>query len=103
MIQAESQRLGRSKGDEATKARRSSANAQQRLAQQRWELEHDAETFDREWFVATVAPTLRTVTLTTIAKAPGMSTSAAAKVRGGRRVPHPRHWEALAILGQPPM
>jgi hypothetical protein len=33
------------------------------------------------------------------AKATEMSTSAAAKVRAGRRVPHPRHWAAaLAAL-----
>jgi CRISPR-associated endonuclease Cas1 len=103
MIQAESQKLGRSKGDGATRDRRSTANAEQRLTQQRWELEHDAEMFDREWFVTTVVPVLRAVTLTTIARATGMSTSAAAKVRAGRRVPHPRHWEALAALGRVPM
>jgi len=30
----------------------------------------------------------------------GMSTSSASKVRAGRRVPHPRHWEALKTVSE---
>jgi hypothetical protein len=56
------------------------------------------EDFDPDWFRSSVLPDLVTVTLPTIAKATGMSTSAAAKVRAGRRVPHARHWAALAHL-----
>jgi hypothetical protein len=53
---------------------------------------------DEEWFRSVVFPGLSSVTLTTIAKVTGMSTSAASKVRAGRRVPHPRHWSRLADL-----
>jgi hypothetical protein len=49
-------------------------------------------------FSELVTSGLATVTLPAIAKATGMSTSAAAKLRAGRRVPHPRHWAALASL-----
>ena len=38
------------------------------------------------------------MTVTEIARATGMSTSAASKVRAGKRVPHPRHWEGLKVL-----
>ena len=84
--------------DPETPARRSLANAEAKLEQQRWEAEHQGETFDREWFTSVVVPGLEGVSLTTIAKATGMSTSAASKVRGGKRVPHPRHWEGLISL-----
>ncbi len=33
-------------------------------------------------------------------KATGMSTASASKVRAGRRVPHPGHWDALGELSQ---
>jgi len=48
--------------------------------------------------VANVLPGLVRVTLTAIAKPTGMSTSNAAKVRSGKRVPHPRHWAGLVAL-----
>ena len=84
--------------DPETSVRRSQANADAKLEQQRWEAEHQGETFDREWFSSVVVPGLQGVSLTTIAKATGMSTSAASKVRAGKRVPHPRHWEGLVAL-----
>jgi hypothetical protein len=80
--------------------RRSTANAEHMLAQQRWELEHEGEAFDREWYLAELLPGLSAVTLTTIARATGMSTSAASKIRSGKRVPHPKHWEALRVLAR---
>jgi hypothetical protein len=63
-----------------------------------WESEHADETHDPDWYVANVLPGLVGVTLTEIAKATGMSTSNAAKVRSGKRVPHPRHWAGLVAL-----
>ena len=60
---------------------------------------HGSEVFDPGWFRANVFPGLTTVSLPAIAKATGMSTTAAGKVRSGYRVPHPRHWEALAGIG----
>lgn len=99
MIHAESQVRARATSrSEATSTRRSAANAEHRLAQQRWELEHEGETFERDRFVTEILPGLRGVSLTAIAKATGMSTSAASKIRAGKRVPHPRRWEALARL-----
>jgi CRISPR-associated protein Cas1 len=86
------------RGTAATRELRSAANAEHRLAQQWWELAHDGETFDREWYLTAVLPGLAGFTLTIIAKATGLSTSAASKIRSGSRVPSPRHWQALAEL-----
>jgi hypothetical protein len=63
-----------------------------------WDAQHAEETHDPGWYLASVLPGLVGVTLTEIAKATGMSTSNAAKVRSGKRVPHPRWWEALQVL-----
>ena len=84
---------------EVAKARRQAANAAQRAKQREWEAAHGSEVFDPGWFRANVFPGLTTVSLPAIAKATGMSTTAAGKVRSGYRVPHPRHWEALAGIG----
>jgi CRISPR-associated endonuclease Cas1 len=81
-----------------TPARQSVANSSQRLAEQRWELEHEGEVPDREWYLREVLPGLAGVTTTVIAKATGMSTSSASKIRAGKRVPHPRWWGALVDL-----
>ena len=83
------------------RTRRQEANRTRRAEQAAWEAEHVRETFDPEWFRANVLPGLAGVSLPAIAKATGMSTSAASKVRAGRRVPHPRHWGALDHLGVP--
>jgi hypothetical protein len=82
----------------ASAARRLAKNAAIRNAELEWERKHDRCAFDPAWFLAEIQPALAVVTLTTIAKETGMSTSAASKIRSGKRVPHPRHWEALASL-----
>ncbi len=82
-----------------TKARQSSANSEQRLAEQRWELEHEGEVPDREWYLREVLPGLTGLSTVSIARATGMSTSSASKVRAGKRVPHPRWWSTLRALG----
>jgi hypothetical protein len=57
-----------------------------------------------ESFTSIMLPGLATLSMTAIAKATGMSATAAGKVRSGQRVPHQRHWEALAdLVGPGPM
>jgi CRISPR-associated endonuclease Cas1 len=87
---------------EANAARRL-ANTAQRVQEQAWEQKHAGEVHDPVAFAELVVPGLAVVTLPSIAKATGMSTSAAAKVRAGRRIPHPRHWPALAELAGVPL
>jgi hypothetical protein len=48
-----------------------------------WEAEHINEASDPDWFRTVVLPRLSGVTLTQIARATGMSTSFASKVRAG--------------------
>jgi hypothetical protein len=63
-----------------------------------FELAHEGETFDREWYPREVLPGLASISTTAIARATGMSTSSASKIRAGKRVPHPMWWEALDSL-----
>jgi CRISPR-associated protein Cas1 len=85
-----------------TSRRRSAANSRHRLEEQIWELAHDGEAHDRERYLREVLPGLAGVSLTAIARATGMSTSAASKIRSGKRVPHPRWWTALSELRRSP-
>jgi CRISPR-associated endonuclease Cas1 len=82
------------------KSRRQAGNAGQRAKQREWEVAHKGEEFDPQWFVSNVLPGLATISLPAIARATGMSASAAGKIRSGQRVPHARHWEALSDLSK---
>ena len=53
---------------------------------------------DPQWYRDQIQPGLASFTLPMIAKATGVSTSAASKWRAGRALPHVRHWDALAEL-----
>jgi len=79
-------------------ARRKAGVASHRAAQKEWEAAHGGEVFDPEWFRREVLPRLERVSLVTIARETGISTSAASRVRSGKQLPHPRHWEALIRL-----
>jgi len=81
-----------------TRSRQSAANSAQRLAEQSWELEHEGEAPDRAWYLREVLPGLRSVSTVRISRATGMSSSSASKIRAGKRVPHPRWWDALRAL-----
>ena len=78
-------------------AARSLSMKEQRMIEAAYEAAHGADR-DTAWYGATVQPLLAGLTLPVIAKAVGVSTSAAAKWRAGRAIPHPRHWAALATL-----
>jgi CRISPR-associated endonuclease Cas1 len=78
--------------------RRRRANAEQRAQQTAWEASEADDGHDEKWFRSEVLPVLASLTLTQIATATGMSTSAASKIRAGRLIPHRRHWTALAKL-----
>jgi CRISPR-associated endonuclease Cas1 len=75
---------------------RAESNRRQRSVQDAWDRNHPDKSFDPEEFRTQILPGLADVPLKAIAQATGLSTSSASKVRSGRRVPHPRHWEALA-------
>jgi hypothetical protein len=78
--------------------RRRKGNAVQRAEQAEWETENSGVVHDRAWFRSELLPKLEQLTLTSIARATGTSTSAASKIRSGQMMPHARHWQALAQL-----
>ncbi len=84
---------------EATQARQA-GNTSQRAIQAAWDAAHAGEVHDPAWFTREVLPGLQGISLTAIARATGMSTSAASRVRSGKKVPHPRHWEGLAEVAR---
>ena len=82
----------------AASSRRRLGNTTQRAEQAAWEAEHTPEENDPRYYLAEVAPKLSQFTITRIARATGMSTSSASKIRSGKQLPHPRHWKTLADL-----
>ena len=63
-----------------------------------WKRENGKERRDRAWFLRDIIPKLDDFSLTEIARATGLSLAACSRFRLGVRIPHPRHWEALAAL-----
>jgi len=61
------------------------------------EVEFKCKVYENGRMVAD-AETLRSKKVREIAQAMQVSTPYAAFVRSGKRRPHPRHWEALALL-----
>jgi CRISPR-associated endonuclease Cas1 len=83
---------------DAAQARRRDTNRRRQLARLAWEVDHDGEMPDIEWYSEQIAPRLAGLSLTEIARALGVSTSSASKFRRGLRVPASRHWTALTSL-----
>jgi CRISPR-associated endonuclease Cas1 len=86
-----------SSSPEANRKRRAS-NKLQQAAEADWEAKHPTYNRDRERYRRLIFPHLAERTITQIAKATGITTSSASRVRSGKRTPHPRHWAALASL-----
>ncbi len=93
-----------SHGGAAARAR-GERNAAHVEANQHWAREHssdaaaDAQASDAEAFARDVLPGLQGVPLRVMAEAAGLSLYYCSLIRRGQRVPHPRHWAALAGLG----
>jgi hypothetical protein len=60
--------------------------------------EHASNSGDEAWFRREVLPKLDSFSLTVIGAATGLSPAACSRIRSGKRVPDPRHWEALVAL-----
>ncbi len=78
------------------KGRRNAAHAAANAA---WDAEHGSER-DPEAFQREILPNLQRVPLSKMAQTTGLSLRYCALVRRGEETPHPRHWEALAALGE---
>jgi hypothetical protein len=70
-------------------------------AHQRAVNEWSGEKPDRSVFIAEILPRLRTLSISTLATATGLSEHYCSLIRLGKRIPHPRHWEGLRQLVEP--
>jgi hypothetical protein len=86
-----------SRGGEVAK-KRASALERRQQEQAAWEAAHGAEVFNHEVFRSEILPGLQGVSLGTLAKVTGLSVQYCGLVRRGLRIPHPRHWNALASV-----
>jgi CRISPR-associated endonuclease Cas1 len=80
-------------GDDAG-AKRGAATAKRKRELRDWEEAHgklvDLSAFERE-----ILPVIRTVPLSRLVRATGLSLRYCSLIRRGEKVPHPRHWEAF--------
>ena len=67
-----------------------------------WKLSDLPEWLNEEFYREQIQPRLATFTVSAIALALEISKPYATDIRSGQRVPHPRHWQALAKLAALP-
>jgi hypothetical protein len=67
-------------------------------AQKLWLSMPRSEGPTEEVYLQQIQPRLRTVAISRIADAIGVTEPYAAQIRAGKYRPHPRHWQALAQL-----
>jgi hypothetical protein len=76
---------------------RGGAIAEAHQRNRRWAHEDPVQR-DEAWFKREILPNLDGFSLKEIASVTGLSLAACSRIRAGAKVPHPRHWEALAAL-----
>jgi hypothetical protein len=59
-----------------------------------------SSSYDAGEFQQLIAPALRERSIAELVEATGLSAHYCSLIRLGKRVPHPRHWDALRTLGQ---
>jgi len=79
-------------------AKRAANRRRNIAAQKAWKPSDLPTWLDREAYVKRVLPALATVTISAIRRAIDVSKPYARDIRSGTRVPHARHWQALAHL-----
>jgi CRISPR-associated endonuclease Cas1 len=84
--------------DFSTRKNRGDAISRAREEERKWR-EARPSKGDPEVYLREILPGLERITLSQIMGACGVAKSTASAIRSGGRVPHERHWEALAQLG----
>ena len=79
-------------------ARRANTQRRHALAKSTWLPSSLPDWLNEETYLGKIQPLLTVLTNKAVASALGVSKPYASAVRAGRRVPHPRHWQALAHL-----
>ena len=77
-------------------ARRAATMRRQEVAKRAWRLSDLPKWLTENVYREKIMPRLATFTVSAIASALEISKPYATDIRGGKRVPHPRHWETLA-------
>ena len=92
-------KLGRSKTHAPiAEARRGATQVKQRMAMRNWNPERQPRWLSEDVFRARIQPLLARIEVPLIAKTIDVSKPYATWIRRGERLPHPRHWLALANL-----
>jgi CRISPR-associated endonuclease Cas1 len=81
-----------------SRARRSATQKVQVRANRAWKPSQEFAWLDRKTYVSKIQPRLLSVATYALQSALGISEPYAAFIRSGSRIPHPRHWQALAQL-----
>lgn len=92
-------RIGRTRAHApAAQKRRAESQHRQAVARRGWLAAKHPTWLDEKTYRTQILPRLATIPYRAIAARLGVCEPYAAGIRAGRRVPHPRHWEALAKL-----
>jgi len=83
---------------DSARQKRAAGIAANRAETIRWETEHGREPVDRAAYLRDTVPLLADLTTADVARALGVSQSAASRIRTGKLVPHVRHWSQLNEL-----
>jgi hypothetical protein len=80
------------------KLRRAATKRRHDIARQHWSPATQPSWLNEQAYIGQIQPRLGAVAISAIAAALGVCEAYAADIRAGRRVPHRRHWLALAQL-----
>jgi CRISPR-associated endonuclease Cas1 len=84
--------------DPVAQARRAESQRRQVAAQRAWNPTEKPDWLDEKTYRERVQPQLQRIAAPKIMSALSISEPYAIRIRGGRCIPHPRHWQALATL-----
>ena len=80
--------------------KRAAAISEAHRRNREWKREQGAQPRDEAWFRREVLPKLDGFSLSEIAAATGLSSTASSRIRAGLRLPHARHWDAIIALAE---
>ncbi len=86
------------RGSREANCKRGTANAEHHRRNHEWARDPGNDERDPAWFRCEVVPKLKAYPLSKIAGATGLSLAACSRIRAGKQIPHPRHWEPLAAI-----
>ena len=84
--------------DPVAQSRRADSQRRQAAAQRAWNPNEKPDWLDEKAYRARVQPNLARIVVSRIMSALSISEPYALRIRGGRCIPHPRHWHNLATL-----